>query len=65
MRNPNRLWPWITIFLIFLPSTGVSQNTPDTRVLEPGKPIQRELAGDAVHAYSIQMTVGQFACQRH
>jgi CHAT domain-containing protein len=29
--------------------------------LESGKPISRELAGDDLHAYSIQMTAGQFA----
>ena len=28
--------------------------------LEPGKPIESELAGDAIHAYSIQLTAGQF-----
>jgi len=29
--------------------------------LEQGKPIERELAGDDVHAYLIQLTAGQFA----
>jgi CHAT domain-containing protein/tetratricopeptide (TPR) repeat protein len=60
MRNPKRHWPWITILLIFLPAIGLAQNTSDIRVLEQGKPIERELAGAEVHAYSIQLTAGQF-----
>ncbi len=60
MRNPNRHWPWITILLVFLSSIGLAQTTPDIRQLEQGKPIERELSGGAVHAYSIQLTEGQF-----
>ncbi|HKR60909.1 MAG TPA: tetratricopeptide repeat protein, partial [Pyrinomonadaceae bacterium] len=62
------------IFLLSLPrSYGASRsakaqqgsrpihNSQEATPLETGKPIERELAGDEVHAYSIQMTAGHFA----
>jgi len=45
------------------PATGVSstaQNQPEVRVLEPGKPIERELAGGQQHAYQIPLSAGQY-----
>jgi CHAT domain-containing protein/tetratricopeptide (TPR) repeat protein len=33
----------------------------EIRVLEQGKPIQRELAGGGVHSYSLTMSAGQYA----
>ena len=38
-----------------------TNNTQQATPLEQGKPIERELAGGEVHAYSIQMMAGQFA----
>lgn len=32
----------------------------DVRVLEPGKPIEREMKGDELHSYEISLTEGQF-----
>src|SRR5262249_14853095 len=33
----------------------------DIRVLEQGKPLQRELAGGGAHSYSLSLTTGQYA----
>ena len=61
MRSIKRHWPTVIVLVLFLSSFSSAQNTtPDVRQLEQGKPIERELAGGAVHAYSIQMTEGQF-----
>ena len=61
MRYINRHWPRVAILIFSFASIGLAQNTPDIRSLEQGKPIERELTDDAVHAYSIQLTAGQFA----
>jgi enterochelin esterase family protein len=37
-----------------------SRTVQETRVLELGKPIERELAGGEVHAYQIKLAAGQF-----
>lgn len=60
MRNPNRHGSWIIILVLSLWSFSFAQNPPEIRGLERGKPIERELAGGEVHAYSIKLTVGQF-----
>src|SRR5262245_3230539 len=39
---------------------GASQSEQDVRVLEVGKPIERELAGGQVHAYRMMSAVGQY-----
>src|SRR5262249_2452027 len=36
-------------------------NDSDSRVLEPGRPVQRELAGGAAHSYRVTITAGQYA----
>jgi CHAT domain-containing protein len=59
MRHVKRHWSWI-VLVGFLSSPTSAQTTPDIRQLEQGKPIERELAGGEVHAYSVQMTEGQF-----
>jgi len=60
MRNPNRPASWIIILILSLWSFSLAQNPPEIGELEQGKPIERELAGGEVHAYSIQLTAGQF-----
>ncbi len=60
MRRPNRYAPRIIILVLTLSSFSLAQNPPPIRELEQGKPIERELAGGGVHAYSIQLTAGQF-----
>src|SRR5438552_541397 len=61
MRSIKRHWPTVLVLIVFLSSFSSAQNTtPDVRQLEQGKPTERELAGGAVHAYSIQLTAGQF-----
>jgi len=42
------------------PPSGAAQNNQDVRPLEPGKPIERELAGAQTHAYQITLAAGQF-----
>nr|MBA3356812.1 tetratricopeptide repeat protein [Pyrinomonadaceae bacterium] len=60
MRNPNRHGSWIIILILSLWSFSLAQNPPEIRELEQGKPIERELAGGQIHAYSISLTAGQF-----
>jgi CHAT domain-containing protein/Tfp pilus assembly protein PilF len=38
-----------------------AQDNQQTRRLEPGKPIERELAADASHSYQIALDAGQYA----
>src|SRR5436853_3962099 len=38
-----------------------SQSNMDTRVLEAGKPIERELAGGEAHTYQLTLAAGQYA----
>src|SRR5262245_20966501 len=40
--------------------TPIVQGEKDVRPLEPGKPIERELAGGQSHAYQITLSAGQF-----
>jgi tetratricopeptide (TPR) repeat protein len=56
----NRHWSRTIVLLISLSSFSSAQDAPDIRPLEQGKPIERELMGGDVHAYSVQLTVGQF-----
>ncbi|CAN5796701.1 tetratricopeptide repeat protein [soil metagenome] len=60
MRNPVGHGSWIIILILSIWSYSAAQTTPDIRQLEPGKPIERGLAGGEVHAYSIQLAAGQF-----
>ncbi|HYH85194.1 MAG TPA: CHAT domain-containing protein [Pyrinomonadaceae bacterium] len=46
--------------LALLPAAPAAQNDKDTPLLEPGKPIERELAGDATHSYRITLAANQF-----
>src|SRR5262245_39192359 len=41
-------------------SSSAAKNEQDVRVLELGKPIERELAGGQAHFYQIALPVGQF-----
>jgi len=40
------------------PYAGAMQNNQDVRPLEPGKPVERELAGAQTHAYQITLAAG-------
>ena len=50
------------LFLIVAPVAGrvVAQTAPGATALEPGKPVERELAGGQSHSYSIALTAGQY-----
>lgn len=37
-----------------------AQDEKDTRLLEPGKPMEREIAGKQVHSYQITLAAGQY-----
>ena len=41
-------------------ATNPTQNESDVRVLELGKPIERELKGGESHSYNIPLTAGQY-----
>lgn len=41
-------------------SSSVSQDTKDVRAIEPGKPIERELAADQAHSYQLTLDAGQY-----
>ena len=43
-----------------LTSTLSGEPPQQVRRLEPGKPIERELAGGQVHAYQLWLTAGQY-----
>jgi len=60
MRYSNLRWSWLIVLVGFLSSLSLAQQTPDIRELALGKPLERELAGGEVHAYSIKLTAGQF-----
>ncbi len=60
MRSPSRYVPRIIILVLTFSSFTLAQNSQRLRELEQGKPIERELAGGDVHAYSILLTAGQF-----
>jgi CHAT domain-containing protein/Tfp pilus assembly protein PilF len=40
---------------------GPDQNLAEMVQLEPGKPLERQIAGGQKHAYQLQLTVGQYA----
>src|SRR5262249_43246072 len=40
--------------------TPITQGEKDARPLEPGKPIEREMAGGQSHDYQITLSAGQF-----
>jgi CHAT domain-containing protein/tetratricopeptide (TPR) repeat protein len=40
--------------------TGMAQQVPEARTLEPGKPIERELLGGQSHAYQLVLAAGQY-----
>src|SRR5262245_23579487 len=42
-------------------SNGAAQGSTSPRVLEPGKPIKRELAGGETHVYQLDLKAGQYA----
>lgn len=42
--------------------TPVPSNQQEITVLEPGKPLEREIAGGQSHAYRITLSGGQYAC---
>lgn len=48
---------WLTLLLLFA-TASLAQN--DLAILEPGKPISRELSGGEVHYYKIVLTARQF-----
>ncbi|MBC7908908.1 MAG: CHAT domain-containing protein [Pyrinomonadaceae bacterium] len=50
----------LLIYLLLLASPLVAQSENDMPALEQGKLIERELAGDAAHSYSITLTANQF-----
>jgi CHAT domain-containing protein/Tfp pilus assembly protein PilF len=49
------IWPSVTSRL-----SNSAQGEPDVRLLEPGKPIERELAGGQSHSYRLALTADQY-----
>src|SRR5262245_39377516 len=41
-------------------NSAATQNSSDVRVLESGKPVERELASDETHAYQLTLASGQY-----
>src|SRR5262249_36041118 len=60
MRDNIRHWACLIVLFVSLSSLSSAQTAADMRELVKGKPIERALAGGEVHAYSIQLTAGQF-----
>ena len=50
----------ITLLTLLASAPSASQTGNDTPVLEPGKPIGRELAGGESHSYRLILAEGQF-----
>ncbi|MDQ3253137.1 MAG: tetratricopeptide repeat protein, partial [Acidobacteriota bacterium] len=50
----------LPMLLILAVVTAAAQNDKNITALQPGKPVERELAGDQAHAHSIALTVGQY-----
>jgi len=58
---------FLTSLLLWLATTVLAQKRADSnqvvqdlRTLEPGTPIERDLAGGEIHAYQIALAVGQY-----
>ncbi len=49
----------LVISLLLCVST-LAQSAQEARVLEPGQPVERELAGGQRHAYQLQLSAGQY-----
>src|SRR5437870_3083520 len=45
---------------LLAPASAAAQGETDVRSLEPGKPIERELAGGQAHSYQITLSAGQY-----
>jgi hypothetical protein len=60
MRDLSPSWSKTIALVVFLSTISLAQNAADVSALEPGKPIERELKGGEIHAYSISLTTGQF-----
>jgi CHAT domain-containing protein/tetratricopeptide (TPR) repeat protein len=50
----------LIVTVLLLSTFASAQTLPEVRALEPNKPIERELRGGEIHAYSISLTTGQF-----
>jgi len=50
----------VIVLVAYLSGLSLAQTPLDTRQLDPGKPIEGKLAGGDAHAYSIELTAGQF-----
>ncbi|MBI1762550.1 MAG: CHAT domain-containing protein [Acidobacteria bacterium] len=56
MRFPPSLFPLWLLFLCALPA---HSQTPSPQPLEPGKPVEKEIAGGQTHSYRINAAAGQ------
>jgi len=52
-------WYWTVLVFLSISTVSLAQNPHDVRQLEPGKPIERELAGGDFHVYAVQLSPGQ------
>jgi CHAT domain-containing protein len=62
MRYPHRLCGLLLVALIgfsLLPAA-LAQETQEARTLEPGKPLERELAGGQSHTYRLTLAADQY-----
>jgi CHAT domain-containing protein/tetratricopeptide (TPR) repeat protein len=69
----NGLSPTLALFILLLSTLtayaqrpadtngGAAGKGPDVRALEPGKPIEREMAGGETHVYQLTLAAGQYA----
>lgn len=54
------LTPLAAVFLFFSFLFNPAAHSQESQALEPGKPIERELAGGQAHSYQITLAVGQY-----
>ncbi|HXG65739.1 MAG TPA: CHAT domain-containing protein [Blastocatellia bacterium] len=63
-RSPRAVRCILAVAAVFLLSTGLTAAArfvqEEVRPLDPGQPVEREMAGGAAHAYRLDLTAGQF-----
>jgi CHAT domain-containing protein len=60
MHINKRRYYSLVVTVLLLSTFASGQTLPEVRALEQNKPIERELKGGEIHAYSISLTTGQF-----
>lgn len=60
MCRMSSRWALLIVVTCSLSSRTLAQSAAEIRQLEQGKAIEREMLSGEVHAYSTQLTAGQF-----